>query len=783
MVGQYPVHRLRMTCVSACACQGRPTCQFTSSQVMAMDEKDIYLDDAAEQLFSQIDGLEEHKKGRSAAEMMAESLVEEQKQQDVWRILLCEIVHHIAGYFQRLDLDARQSEERQTFEQLSETLTKLSQLPHDAGRILVRYRGRSGSQDIPERMDYEILFGNMVVDLDLVPTMIKRHGHLLSHLMGQLLDAFGIFSEHGINNLYLSLPKQDLGSFNRLRRCLHILSRLYQAHENQRDIVLGNGKQNVVPMVTDEKGSISNNLTLVAGVNQLGAKTMRNLVTKVDAWMQKKEESNEGCEFTSVYNAIFGLQKISAQLTKPPVEINNLDWLMREKSEQQFTREKAKVARIIASVEASPEKVAKVIKSVYGDDYPKINSHHLEERLGLSSHLLEAIDNKPKSEDARQEVLDNLHKRLDTVRDDVFDNLYFSRPEDENLGARGAILGAVHRQMFKMVSFFKGRSSTRKKMTSMVHGTIQFKTRDYEILSEDFGIGMDEARLLVEELSKCFNEKGRFIKGAFSEGLSRFTRYEKKIFEFLWRHLKDVVLPEDRTAFLNALQTLTTQMNQPKRAFKILLEDFLKDPEDIQFSDAKALMLANLILHEYDKTLADIEITPEDILFNQRGLDQEVARYAAWRMDREQETYFDKVRTIHQGLCEALEYGLTRKHRISAKDLLSLEREVYIFLSMIETTVGRSILRSAVNEYGSPESDLYFLKQSDRFMSHLLQNLRIAIRGLANIGSMESIPSLEAVKTREEVFQRLKKDKAHRDQSRLISEWVDEAVKIIKFRS
>ena len=34
---------------------------------------------------------------------------------------------------------------------------------------------------------------------------------------------------------------------------------------------------------------------------------------------------------------------------------------------------------------------------------------------------------------------------------------------------------------------------------------------------------------------------------------------------------------------------------------------------------------------------------------------------------------------------------------------------------------------------------------------------------------------------REEIFQRLKKSKAHRDQCRLITEWVDEAVKIIKF--
>jgi hypothetical protein len=750
---------------------------------MAMDEKEIHLDDAASQLFAQIEGIEEQKKGRSAAEMMAESLAEEQKQQDVWRILLCEIVHHVAGYFQRMDLDARRGEDRQTFDQLSDTLAKLTQLPHQAGRILVRYRGLSADTDIPERLDYEILFGNMVVDLDIVPTMIKRHGSLLSHLMGQLLDAFGIFSDRGINNLNLNLPKGDPESLNRLHRSLHILCRLYGAHENQRDLVLGAGKGNLVPIVVDEKGAVSTNLTLVAGVNRLGAKTMRNLVTKVDAWMQKKEASGEGCQFTSVYNAIFGLPKISAQLIPPPMEINNLDWLMREASEKSFSREKAKVARIIASVEASPEKVAKVIKSVYGDDYPKINSNHLEERLGLSSHLLQAIDKKPKSEDARQEVLTNLQKRLDTVRDDVFDNLYVTRSEDGQAGPRETIFGAIHNRLFKMISFFKGRSTARKKMTGMVHGTIRFEERDYEVLAEDFGIDMADARQLVGALESCFNEKGRFVKSAFTEALSRFTRYEKKIFEFLWRHLKDVVAPEDRTAFLNSLQMLTDRMNQPKRAFKILLEDFLKDPGDIQFSDAKALMLANLILHEYDKNLADIEITPEDILFNQRGLDKEVARYAAWRMDRDQEAFFDKVRTIHQSLCEALEFGQTRKHRLTVKDLLGLEREVYIFLSMIETTVGRSVMRSAVTEYGSPESDLYFLKESDRFMSHLLQNLRIAIRGLANIGSMESIPSLEAVKTREEVFQRLKKTKAHRDQSRMISDWVDEAVKIIKFRS
>ena len=262
-----------------------------------------------------------------------------------------------------------------------------------------------------------------------------------------------------------------------------------------------------------------------------------------------------------------------------------------------------------------------------------------------------------------------------------------------------------------------------------------------------------------------------------------FVRYEKKIFEFLWLHLKDVIDPQDRTVFLNALQTLTARMKQPKRAFKILLEDFLKDPREIQFSDAKALVLANLILHEYDKTLADFEITPEDILFDRRGIDPDVARYAAWRLERQQDAFFEKIRTIHSALSEALQLGMTRRQRFPVRDLLGLEREVYIYISMVETRVGNSVLRSAVTEYGNPESDLYFLKESQRFISHLLQNLRIAIRGLATLGGMESLPLLESVKAREEVFQRLHKSKAHREQSRLISEWVDEAVKLIKFRS
>ena len=145
--------------------------------------------------FSQIEGIEAHRRGQSAAQMMAASLVEEQKQQDVWRILLCEIVQHIAFYLQPGNANVNESQETQTFERLGNDLSKLSQKAHGAERILIRYRGRSSESTISERLDYEILFGNMLVDLDLLPAMIKRHGQVSippdGPIVGSLRGFFG----------------------------------------------------------------------------------------------------------------------------------------------------------------------------------------------------------------------------------------------------------------------------------------------------------------------------------------------------------------------------------------------------------------------------------------------------------------------------------------------------------------------------------------------------------------------------------------------------------------
>ena len=137
----------------------------------------------------------------------------------------------------------------------------------------------------------------------------------------------------------------------------------------------------------------------------------------------------------------------------------------------------------------------------------------------------------------------------------------------------------VHEQIYRMVQFFKGRSVTRKKMVGLVHHAIEFTPRDFEILASDFKITDEAAHALVDRLKRCFTEEGRFKKSAFHDAIGDFQQYESKIFSFLWHHMKDAILSEDRVPFLNALQTLTARMNQPKRAFKVLIEDICGEPE------------------------------------------------------------------------------------------------------------------------------------------------------------------------------------------------------------
>jgi len=261
------------------------------------------------------------------------------------------------------------------------------------------------------------------------------------------------------------------------------------------------------------------------------------------------------------------------------------------------------------------------------------------------------------------------------------------------------------------------------------------------------------------------------------------VHYERKIFEYLWHNLKESLHKSDRGAFLDALQLLIDRLKLPKNAISVLLEDLSSNPTIIRFGDHTAFMLGSRLVRTYSKEIISYQITPEDILLVVNGLDDRLTNYAAWKIDRKQDAFFEKVRTIHRRLLESLDDDEAEKQVMGTQDLLVLEREVYIFFALVGGNTGRSLMMSALKEYGHPESDIYQLKGSQDHMADLLQLLKIVVRGTGRIGDSDQSVVLDQVKTRLQVFSQMIKSLHGEDLIHQIQEYLDDSIQKIAKRS
>ena len=173
------------------------------------------------------------------------------------------------------------------------------------------------------------------------------------------------------------------------------------------------------------------------------------------------------------------------------------------------------------------------------------------------------------------------------------------------------------------------------------------------------------------------------------------------------------------------------------------------------------------------------QITPEDVLKDLSGLDETVANYAAWKIDREQESFFEKMRTIHIRLIDLLDYDGQDTPKMTAKDLFALEREAYLFFSQCGGSTGWSVLMSAIKEYGHPESDIYNLKVSKQHIADLLQLLKVVIRGIGAIGRGDERSLIESVLNRLGGFNSLTSSMHQEDLIIQIREVAQEAIQRI----
>jgi hypothetical protein len=120
---------------------------------------------------------------------------------------------------------------------------------------------------------------------------------------------------------------------------------------------------------------------------------------------------------------------------------------------------------------------------------------------------------------------------------------------------------------------------------------------------------------------------------------------------------------------------------------------------------------------------------------------------------------------------------------MSLRDVFLLEREVYIFLSLVGGATSRALLRSAAQVFGNPRGSVYRFNESERFLPNLLQLLKIASRGLGRLGTENELQLLGDVIEREGEFYEYMAQTGSQEHLKRAMEYVREAHTKISSRS
>jgi hypothetical protein len=434
----------------------------------------------------------------------------------------------------------------------------------------------------------------------------------------------------------------------------------------------------------------------------------------------------------------------------------------------------------------SPKDATLAVNSIYGDDYDQVDAKNLSERVKYINDLLAPLDKNPKAVKVIEGITQRLEKAVAQMPQDVLDDVIIDDGElklwsnDE-----GSLNTKVNKNLLGVIETAKKRNRSNKEHPQIPDLDKEFSDEDYETLADNFNIGVEEAKEIAGLLKNCVNERGNFVRPEFEKKVSDFSQHKKTIFPIVWQFLKNFGEEKNCFSFLNALQVLVEDLQQPIDAIKILLADFCLEPKKPTFQDRMAMMLCNQYIRTYNKERhLDIEITPEEVLLVQDGVNRRVQKYARWKINGEKKAFLQKAITIREHLQESLNADQSDDLSHNIRSLLTLEREIYIFLSIAGGEIGYTLLRDALSTYGNPKSPIYQQKASHIHASALIQHLAVIIRGFGRLGKTEDIKLFEDVRTWQNEFL-VTKDGSQNDEAlaRKIISLIDKATKDIQSRS
>ncbi|ACL06158.1 hypothetical protein Dalk_4479 [Desulfatibacillum aliphaticivorans] len=773
---------------------GRARCVY-------MIDRNIVLDNEAEQLFRDLGGVDagNNLSPAKAANGLAEALHDEEKRRDAWRLLMVDYAFEFTMFIQTAQSGSLQKT-RESINRIMENLRKLSTMPDHGEWLVLKYWGRviPGAGSASKRYDFIMRYGALFLDIPQIKDTARRLGVTASHMPSKATTAFEYLGKIGLGGFVIHMGKWTDEDRKNVSRSMELLAGYWYALALQSGEVPKDPgeKENApkltpTPIVTDEKGRPDPNLSLLAAYSGVKVKALTQLVQKISVMLARAKQGDPLEQFTGVYETIFAFKKLKAQLKRPPLEINSVRWLITDHPAEPVSRFKAKLTRIIQSeFGLQPQKVARTLHSLYADDYGSVDAYVLGERLALASDVINAVetgmsqknglaaDLDMEGESLIIDILGSVESRLDLVPDEVYYSINISGDVmvAASLFENDSISATLDHKLLDLLAFFSQRSITKNKIKKMVENPIEFETIDFQTIARDFSITVKDAEDLVTLLRGCFDPMGGFLRREFERNIPAFSRHEKKVFEFLWYYLKEIMDRHDRIAYLNALQLLIDRMKMRKQGLEVLLKDFCHDPENVTFYDRNALMLSTLLLRKYNKELHnDIEITPEEVLRVKEGLDPQAVAFADNFIEQNKDAFFRKVRSIHRSLKDTLDPFGTRDP-MPARYILTLEREVYILLSLVGGATARAVLRSAGREYGNPDADVWRLKYSSDQLPGLLQIFQVIIRAIGRVGTTSDLVFLKELRSSETSFYAISKEANFKGLLRRAMGWVEDSM-------
>ena len=716
-----------------------------------MNDKDdnFKLDQSAQVLYKQLEGIDDTFQVASQSSLI-DLLNQQTKLLDYYRILLADAIYLFAGIL-KSSYSAKPSQEiDQKIQAFLAALKKIAEFPEFNRKIYCRLRGQqyTSNQLGSETYDYELSFNNILLDCQMAQIIEERVKTQGKGLYTKLMDAFQSLSVMNIFNFSIDIGAGGEEDYRKLEATLRLMIKFYENPNREGFVVL------------DEYGQSNINLTLLAAMNKVKPIALQNLVDKIKPLILGPIP-DKGLElFATVYDAIFASVNRRKDLKKIPIEFNNAQLIMDNlHTDPKRTTVVVQILRLVlAKYGSSPRMASEVINSINSAGYINMRPEVMGSRLTKASDFLELAEQTDNRENLQSEALRNIEKGLDHLPDEIYNNMSVKGSEASTFNFEGQETKfLLHEKILDFLSFFIRRSSIKKKVQDIANKNVWFDDDDYAVIAKDFMISKEDAVNLISLLRDCFDFNGNFRRSFFEKNTQGFVRSGSKVFEFLWYYLKELSLRNDRVAFLNALQILVAQLEQPKLALNILLSDiFDRFTKNVKFSDRNAFILATALLCS-SKSLGrtHIELTPEDVLQTKDDLNLDTISAVLEFFEQHHDNIIQKFRLITELLLKSSAKENFAENEMQPRFLLYLIREMVIFFSLIGGKSAHAIIRGVVLEFGDPFSVYYREMKNKENLRHSLQLLQIAARSLRRFSDLQDMNLLWEIVSNEDAFVKL----------------------------